>query len=429
MHSIAQSARGLAVSFAIAMTVGDASAQESQLDSARQAVHANANDPLAAVALGRALRRAGRYAESITELRRGAATLAGHQADAAVKLHWELARAFIAQRDYPHATMECRVASAQTGGAAAGHVCTAEAFLLWRRAIDAVTELQQAGRTYESKVAEGRALAFQLKDAEAEAAFRDAMTLKADAAEPHLQLGRFWVDTAKADAGIVELKKAVELDPSDPDALYELGRSLPVGADAVTALEKATRERPNHLEAWVRLAEVDIALGKNPEARAAATAALHINPQDASPHVVVGRVALAEGKADDAMTEARTALGVMASSAPAKLLMADAYATKGDIDLALEQYQAAYGLDRLNPDILVHAALACIKASRLTSARAYATTATRDFPTWGPGWAALGDGLAADGDASGARTAYDKALAGRGPIDAAAIRTKMAALH
>lgn len=409
--------------------VGVAHAQESSLDSARAAVRANGNDPDAAVALGRALHRAGRYAEAITELRRGAATLAGHQAAAAIKLHVELARTFIGQRDFSQAMVECRVAAAQTGGAAMGHVCAAEAYLLWRRGTDALTELQQAGRTYESKVAEGRALALQLKDAEAEAAFRDAMTLKPDGAEPHLHLGRFLVDTAKPDAGLIELKKAVELDPSNPDALYELGRALPVGPDAVTALEKATRERPGHLDAWVRLAEVDISLGKNQEARTAAGAALRINPQDASSHVVVGRVALADGKADDAMTAARAALGVMANSAPAKLLLADAYASKGDIDLALEQYQAAYGIDRQNPDILVHAALACIKASRLTSARAYGTTATHDFPTWGPAWAALGDALAADKDASGARAAYDKALLGRGPIDAAAIRTKMATLH
>ena len=77
----------------------------------------------------------------------------------------------------------------------------------------------------------------------------------------------------------------------------------------------------------------------------------------------------------------------------------------------------------------MHAALACIRAGRLTSARAYATTATREFATWGPAFAVLGDALAADGDGAGARTAYDKALQGRGPIDAAAIRAKIAALH
>ena len=416
------------VGLAVGLAPASATAQESALDAARAATHAAPNDPSASVAFGRALRRAGRYSESLAELRRGAATLAGRQADSAIKLHWELARTLIAQRDYSSAMVACRVVGAQTGGAAAGHVCAAEASLLWRRASDALVEVQQAGRSYEGKIALGRALALQLKDADAEAAFRDAMTLKPDGAEPHLYLGQFWVDTNKTDPGIAELKKAVDLDPSNPDALYAYGHALPTGQDALTALDKATRERPSFLDAWVRLAEVDLALGKTADARTAASTALHINGQDPAAHVVVGRVALVDGKPDDAIAHARSALGVMASSALAKLLLADGYAQKGDIDLALEQYQAAYGLDRQNPDTLVHAALACIKAGRLTSARAYGTTASKEFPTWGPGWVALGDALAADGDGAAARTAYDKALGARS-IDPAAVRAKIAALH
>lgn len=85
---------------ALALVTTSAFAQESALDSARAAVRANGNDPNASLALGRALLRAGHYAEAATELRRGAATMAGHQPDAAIKLHWELARTFIAQRDF-----------------------------------------------------------------------------------------------------------------------------------------------------------------------------------------------------------------------------------------------------------------------------------------------------------------------------------------
>jgi tetratricopeptide (TPR) repeat protein len=419
----------ISVLLSVVLLAGTSAAQESAIASARAAARANAGDPDASIALGRALRRAGRYAESIAELRRGASTLAGRRPDASIKLHYEIARTFIAKRDFSQAMVACRVAAAQTGGAAAGHACAAEADLLWRRATDAVTELQHAGHTYDAKVAEGRALALQLKDARAEAAFRDAMTLNPNGAEPHLYLGAFWVSIGKTDQGVAELKRAVALDGSNPDALYELGRALTPGPDAVTALAKATRERPSFLDAWVRLAEVDLALGRSADARTAAATALRINGQDASAHVVVGRVALADGKPDDALREARTALGVLANSAPAKLLMADAYANKGDIDLALEQYQAAYGYDRQNPDILVHAALACVKAGRLTSARAYATTATHEHPTWGPAFVALGDALAADGDTAGAREAYNKALAGHGPVNAAAVRAKLARLR
>ena len=424
-----QSMQSARIALALALVAAPAGAQESAIASARAAAHASPNDPSASLALGRSLRRAGRYAESLAELRRGASTFEGRKPAAAIELHYEIARTFIAERDFSQAMVACRVASAQTGGAAEGHACAAEADLLWRRATDAITELAGAGHTFDAKVAEGRALALQLKDAQAEAAFRDAMSIDPSSADPHLYLGTFWASTGKTDQAIPELRRAVDLDPSNPDALYELGRALPAGADALTALDKATRERPSFLDAWVKLAEVDLALGKPADASVAAQAALHINAQDASAHVVVGRVALEAGKPDDALREARAALGVLANSAPAKLLMADAYAKRGDIDLALEQYQAAYGLDRQNPDILVHAALACVKAGRLTSARAYATTATQEHATWAPAFAALGDALAADGDSAGARSAYTKALSAHGPLDAASVRAKIAALH
>ena len=425
--------RKLAAAALTLLVAQSAGAQESALDAARAAVRASPGDWHASLALGRALRRAGRYADSLAELRRGAASMAGRQPEAAIQLHWEEARTFIGQRDFSQAMVSCRVVGAQTGGAAAGHACAAEAHLLWRRATEALTETQQAlaggNKQYDAKVSQGRAFALQLKDADAEAAFREAMTYDPNGADAHMYLGRFLVDTGKTDAGIAELKRAAELDPSGPDAAYELGRALPAGPEAIAALGRATRERPSFLDAWVKLAEVDLAQGRNADARVAAAAALHINAQDAAAHIVVGRVALADGKADDAMNEARAALGILANSAGAKLLMADAYAAKGDIDLALEQYQASYGLDRQNPDTLVHAALACIKANRNTSARAYGTQVTKEFPTWGPGWVALGDALAADHEPAAARAAYDKALQSKGPVDANAVRGKLAALH
>ncbi|HEX4512026.1 MAG TPA: hypothetical protein VH054_00775, partial [Polyangiaceae bacterium] len=70
----------------LALVTVPALAQESALDSARAAVRANGSDVNASLALGKALRRAGKYADSLAELRRGASTLAGHQPDGAMKL-------------------------------------------------------------------------------------------------------------------------------------------------------------------------------------------------------------------------------------------------------------------------------------------------------------------------------------------------------
>jgi tetratricopeptide (TPR) repeat protein len=416
--------------FAALLVASTASAQESAIDAAKTAAASNASDPNAALAYGRALRRAGRYDEALRELRRGVAV--ARAADVLAQLHWEIARVSIDRRDFSQAMVACRVVGAQTGAAAKGHACAAEAHLLWRRGSEALTEtaaaLAGASKLYEAKVAEARALALQLKDAESEAAFKEAIAWKPNDGWAHLWFGKALFDLGKADAAAVELKLAVQADPADPEANYELGRALRDGAEALQYVERAVKERPTYTAALVKQAELLASLGRTADARKAAEAAAKTGVADASIHLALGRVALAEGKPDEALAAANKALTIVANSAPAKLLLADAYAAKKEIDLAIEQYQAAYGLDHTDPAALVHASEACRKNGRNTSARAFGDKATKEFPTWGPAWVAYGDALAADKEPAQAKAAYEKALAAKGPVDQAAVKAKIAAL-
>jgi len=74
-----------------------AHAQESQLDGDRAATKAHAMDPVAALALGRALRRAGHAVDALAELRRGVGVSAA-RLDVLVSLHWEIARGTTSSR-------------------------------------------------------------------------------------------------------------------------------------------------------------------------------------------------------------------------------------------------------------------------------------------------------------------------------------------
>jgi tetratricopeptide (TPR) repeat protein len=421
-----------ALAACLALLPGIAAAQTSALDAAKSAASASPTDPAASLGYGRALRRAGKYDEAVRELRRGLATPQGRAGEGAIALHWEIARVAIDRRDFGQAMVACKLVASQTGGAARGAACQAEAHLLWRRASEALTMVAQAlaggNKVYEAKVAEGRAYSLQLRDAEAEASFREAIAWQPEAWEAHYWLGKFLVDTGKTEAGITELRLAAQKDPNGPEVAYELGRALPP-AEGIAHLERAVRERPGYTAALVRQADVLLALGRIADARKAADAAARTGLQDAGIHVALGRVALAEGKPDEALAASQKALSILANSAAAKLLAADAYAKKKEIDLAIEQYQAAYGLDRTDPDALVHASIACLENGRITSAKAFGDKATKEFPSWGPGWVALGDALAADKDVGGARAAYDNALKGKGPVDVAAVRAKIAKLR
>lgn len=410
-----------------------ASGQESSLAGLKSASRAAPNDPKAALDYGRALRLAGHLPESTDELRRGTNLYGARTGSSAIALHVELARTEIAKREYGKAMVLCKVVQDLSGGAAEGHACAAEAHLLWRRASQALDEAKKAlaldKGNLDAMVAEGNAYALQLHDVEAKAAFDEASALAPSDARPWLGLGRLDVTMAKKDEAIAAYKKAVLLDPKDADANFELARILPSPTEAIGYVETATRERPTFPEALAYRATLDVVLGRIPDAKASATAALKLAPQNPDMHVALGRALFAEGKTDDAVTEGKAALAILPNLASAKLLVADAYAKKGEIDLAIEFYQDAWGFDHSDPTALVNASTACHAAGRDTSAKAFGLRATQEFPTWAPAWVALGDAKAGDHDLAGAKEAYGNALGAQGPIDRASVEKKIAGLR
>jgi tetratricopeptide (TPR) repeat protein len=435
MHSTAvKSALALVLGVAFSMSASIAGAQESALDAARDKVKAAPMSAEASLAYGQALRRAGRETEALTELRRGFG-VSGGKSEIAGRLQWEMARTFIAKREFEPAIATCRAMAKSPAAEAASHVCAAEAHLLWRRGTEAETEIAELAKTkapssaevqYFAKVAAGRAQELASKDADAEASYREAIRLADTRPDAHVLLGVMLRRVGKD--GVPSLKKAVELDGHDPVAQLELGRALPAGSsDSVRALERSVAERPTSTDALRALADGYVAAGRLADAKKTVETVLKLAPSDVSTHVVAGRLALAEGRADDAIKEGETAAKLMPNVQPARLLVADAWAKKGEIDLAVEAYQAAFGLDHSDPTPLVNASAACLAAGRVTSAKAFGVRATKDFGGSGAAWTALGDALAADRDVPGAKAAYETAKKARG-VDAAAIDRKLSHL-
>lgn len=382
-----------------------------------------------ALAVGRAERRAGAYKEAVQDLRRAAGFTSGNR-DAALQASYELARISIDRRDFSLAMAQCKSLGQKPSGAALGHACAAEAFLLWRRGSEALAESRRAlaiaPRLYEAKVAEGRARVLELSEAEAASVLEDAISIAPERVEARLALAELHALLGRADAAVSDARAALSKDEQSPEAHAMLGRVLPAGPEAAGELEAALKIRPNYSEALARLADVQIAMGQLDRARESAERALKSDPNDASMRIVVGRVALAEAKPEAAHVEAKAALAILPNLASAKLLDADAYAKEHEIDLALESYQAAYGLDRTDPTPLVRASAACRAEGRDTSARAFADKATREFPNYAPGWLALGDALVAQKESAEAKQAYAQAASkARGAVESADARRRI----
>jgi tetratricopeptide (TPR) repeat protein len=427
---------------AVSCLSATAAAQESKLDELRGASHAAPTDPAAALAYGRSLRRAGHGAEALTELHRGLGFGASKPQTAAL-LELEVARAYADRHDMPRAMGACKELERRKGpgpetiATPESHACSAIAYLGWQRATESLGEaaaaLAKDPSSYDAKVAEGRAYELELKPLDAEAAYRAAIALDragGAAEEAHVALGRVLSKEGKRDEGVAELRKALQLDANDPDALFELGAALAPGAESTGFLERATRERPSFAEAWLALGTQQLASGNLAGARDAADAAVKSDPASVAALVLSGKIALAQSRPDDALRAGQAALKIVANNAAAMLLVADGNARKGEIDAALEAYQTAWGLDHADPAPLVHASEACHVASRDTSARAFAAKAVQEFPNWAPAWAALGDALVGQKETKAARDAYRKALAvPDGAIDRGALAQKLASLQ
>jgi len=406
-------------------------AQETTLDALRAEAKGKPADPEAALALGRALRRAGHYADGLSWLARGVA-LAPPKSDVLRRLRWEIARTHIDGHDLPKAMAACKKLGDLPGQEADGHACTALSYLIWQRATEALaeTELALAREPTNSPahLAAGYAYELSLEPKQAEAEYR-AASASPPAVEALVHLGHLLVHEERRDEGVAALRSAVQADPDGPDAAYELGTALAPAPEAIPLLDRATREKPTFPEAWLALGTELLRAGTLDRARQAAAAAVKQDTGSVPAIVLSGRVALAEARVDDALAAGKAATKIVANNAAAVLLVADAYARKGDVDFAVEAYQGAWGFDHRDPGPLVRASELCHGAQRDTTARAFGSKAVEEFPNYAPAWAALGDALVGQRETAAARDAYRKALSVTdGVIDRAAVQSKLSAL-
>jgi tetratricopeptide (TPR) repeat protein len=418
-----------AIVVAAALLATGASAQEAELPALRAAAKANAKEAAPALALGKALRRAGRFSEAATELLRGAALGSATKGGLNVALAYELARVRQDQRDIPNALKACDALGKQS---ALSNACRAEAFLTQKRASEALPLVEKAiaaePNLYEARVNGARAFALQGKVQSAEVTFRRAAEINGARPEAYYWLGDFLLNQGRRDEGIEALKKAMAADPGDPEIGLRIGAALRASKEGQAALIQATKIRPSFAEAYAELARSSIELGDFAAAEAAGLSAVKLDVTLFPAHLALAQVALKKARWDDAIKSAEAVKKLVPNAAPAELAIADARAGKGEVDLAAEAYQRAFGLDRTDPTPLVRATRVCALGGRPTTARGFADKVTTEFPKWAPGWVELGDLLARQNEKDKARAAYETALKGEGPIDREQLSKKIADL-
>jgi tetratricopeptide (TPR) repeat protein len=430
---LARRTRTVVLSGALAALVSiglSTAAFAADLDALRGAVKKDPSDPQAALALGKALRRAGELGEARGVLSRGALAPAAHKEGVFEALLYELALTQVDRNDMAGANVACKQL-ATAGKTAIAAACRAEVHMMRNRATEALPEVEQALASepslYEAKVLKARVLAFQQKFEHSLRLAEEAAKASPSRAEAHATLGSIKASMGKPADAVAHFQKARALDPDHALLAFQLGEALQTGAKAKQAFADAVALRPSYAAAHAGLARVAIELGDLALAEKSANAALAIAPHDYASVVALGQVRIAQKKWSEALKLGQKAQKLIPNMAGGELVVADAHAGNGDIDLAVEAYQKAFGLDRERPDALIRAARACRGAGRTTTTRGFADLATSDFPKSGPAWAELAEVAIAAGEKKQAKAAIQKALK-LGNVDESALKQRLAGL-
>ncbi len=417
-----------------------AGAQETKLAALEAEAKAKPKDFAAAFALGRAYRRAGRYAKAKTELTRAASLAIGpSREDDAVRARYELV---VVEWDsgssnpslpQPATLPACKQVKVGKSGEALARVCAAEAWLGMERIGMAEDELTVAEKLdaglYETKLARAHVAIAKPAHDDAIAKLRALTTAVPGRADAWLDLGRDLIDTGKRADAIAPLRKAKELDPDWPEISFELSRALPEGVEARDLARAAAAMRPTWPGAHVRVGELELATGGYDAAKTSFETAIKLAPKLAGAQAGLAWSLVKLKKFPDAKKAAQQAIALAANHPGARLAMGEAQAGLGETDEAVESFRFAHGLDDKDPTGLFRAVEVLLEAKQPMKAEAHADGAVKAFPDDARAWKLKGDAELANGDKKEAKKAYEKALsAPKGTIDKPSVQKKLEGL-
>ena len=165
-------------------------------------------------------------------------------------------------------------------------------------------------------------------------------------ATPWITLGMIRAGTGRADQALLDLQKALDRDPRNPDAYRERGLALQkLGRfeEAEATYRKAIELRPELWSSHSYLASFLYSRGRMPEAEAAFRAALALAPENARVLSNLGGILHVQGRLEEAESYYRQALAIQAWPTAAANLAALQFDQKRYADAARTLEQAVAG--------------------------------------------------------------------------------------
>ena len=237
--------------------------------------------------------------------------------------------------------------------------------------------------------------------------------------------------TAAGDKGAVEeFEKALQLNPDDANAQFNLGTALLEAgnvAEAIAHFQEAVRIKPDFAIAHNGLGVGFLNLGSLTEAAAEFQRTLQLDPHSADAHYNLGVIALQSGRWQEAITELQLAVQAKPDSASFQFKLGLALKQAGQIQEAIEHYQQAARLAPGDASIRINLGNALLQAGNAEDAIAQYEQALRLALDSVVGHFNLGNALLKSGRTQEAISQYEQALQLK--PDFAPARDRLAELH
>jgi tetratricopeptide (TPR) repeat protein len=170
------------------------------------------------------------------------------------------------------------------------------------------------------------------KAAESESEYMTALTLQPESVDAHSGYGALLLSQGRKNEALREFEKVVELSPQYPDGHYDLGRLLDaVGRrdDAMAQFFETIRLRPDHAEARHSLGVSLVGRGRLDEALAQFRAESQLEPGNAGVRYTMGQVLASVGRTEEAIAQFSAALRIKPDFAAARRGLEAAQARRG----------------------------------------------------------------------------------------------------
>jgi tetratricopeptide (TPR) repeat protein len=233
--------------------------------------------------------------------------------------------------------------------------------------------------------------------------------------EPHLfsDLGLALARQGRIDEAIAKYSEALRLKPDFPEAHLNLGLALAGQGridEAMAEYSEALRIRPYYPAAHLDLGFALAGQGRIEEAMAHYSAALLIKPVYPEAHNNLGLALARQGRIEEAMAQYSEALRIKPNYPEAHLNLGSALARRGRIAEAMAQYSAALRIKPVYPEAHLDLGAVLAGQGRIAEAMAQYSEALRIVPNFPEAHLNLGTALAGQGRIAEAMAQYSEAL-------------------